>query len=134
MGEHAIKQGLTAFCPCVICKPRCQIPLDLRYANQASNYWVVEFADGILQRETAMLLEEEDVRSRVHRLIFSANDAFGAIGGLRVLREKFDLVPHAISGVCSSSPLGQRELKEYTELPIFDNVQRDLGVLASILV
>ena len=108
--------------------------LDLKYANNRSNHWVVEIADGILQRETAMLLQHESVRSRIHRLIFSAHDAFGAIGGLRVLKERFNLSPDAISGVCSGSPLGIRELQEYTELPIFNNLQRDLNQLADILL
>ncbi|HIJ66026.1 MAG TPA: hypothetical protein HPP77_08750 [Candidatus Hydrogenedentes bacterium] len=108
--------------------------LDLKYANSPRNFWVVEFADGILQRETAMLLETEEVRSRIHRLIFSAYDAFGAIGGLSILKERFGLFPDAISGICSSSPLGMRELKQYTELPIFNNVQRDLRQMADILI
>jgi hypothetical protein len=63
--------------------------LDLKYANNPKNFWVVEFADGILQRETSMLLLADEVRSRIHRLIFCANDAFGAIGGLKILEEKY---------------------------------------------
>lgn len=108
--------------------------MDLKFANSPRNYWVVEIADGILQRETAILLEAPEVRSRIHRLIFSANDAFGAIGGLKVLKERFDLVPDAISGVCSSSPLSIRELREYTELPIFNNVRRELDQIAPLVV
>ncbi len=108
--------------------------LDLRYANSPRNFWVVELADGILQRETAMLLESEDVRSRIHKLIFSAYDAFGAIGGLSILEERFGLTPDAVSGICSSSPLGIRELQTYTELPIFNSIQRDLNQLARILI
>lgn len=108
--------------------------LDLKYANSPRRYWVVEIADGLLQRETAMLLQSPDVRSRIHRHIFNARDAFGAIGGLNILREKFDLVPDAISGFCSSSPLVVRELREHTDLPIFDSVHRDLKQLASILI
>jgi hypothetical protein len=108
--------------------------LDLRFANNPKNYWVVEVADGILQRETAMLLRSDDVRSRIHRLIFSAHDAFGVIGGLRVLKDEFDLVPDAVSGVCSSSPLGIREFRGYTDVPVFNNVQRDLKQLADILL
>jgi hypothetical protein len=108
--------------------------LDLRFANNAKNYWVVEIADGILQRETAMLLRSDEVRSRIHRLIFSAYDAFGVIGGLRVLKDEFDLVPDAISGVCSSSPLGIREFRGYADVPVFNNVQRDLKQLADILL
>jgi hypothetical protein len=108
--------------------------LDLKYANSPRRYWVVEFADGILQRETAMLLRSWDVRSRIHRHIFDARDAFGAIGGLDILRKDFDLVPDAISGFCSSSPLGVRELREHTDLPIFDSAHRDLKQLASVLI
>lgn len=108
--------------------------LDLKYANSPRNFWVVEIADGILERETEMLLEAEDVRSRIHRLIFSAHDAFGAIGGLDILRNRFGLTPDAISGVCSSSPLGIRELQTYTDLPIVNSIQRDLNQLSSILL
>lgn len=108
--------------------------LDLKYANNPSNYWVVELADGILQRETAMLLASPAVQGRIHRLIFSAYDAFGAIGGLRVLKERYGLTPDGISGVCSSSPLGIRELRAFTDIPIFNNVQRDLKQLAEILI
>ena len=108
--------------------------LDLKYANSPSNYWVVEIADGILQRETALLLESEDVRNRIYKLVFSAHDAFGAIGGLDVLKSRFNLEPDGISGVCSSSPLGIRELQVYTDLPIFNSLQRDLNQIASILL
>ena len=108
--------------------------LDLKYANKSKNYWIVEFADGINQRETAMLLASETVTSRIHRLVLCANDAFGTIGGLRVLRERFGLVPDALSGVCSSSPLHVRELSEFTTIPIFNSARPDLNQLAEILI
>lgn len=107
---------------------------DLKYGNTASNYWVVEFADGLLQRETAMLLESEDVKSRIHKLIFCAGDALGVIGGIKVLEERFGLVPDAISGVCSSAPLAVQELREFTDIPVFDNMARDLNEMSEILV
>ncbi|NNF19728.1 MAG: hypothetical protein HKN61_08100 [Flavobacteriaceae bacterium] len=107
--------------------------LDLKYANNKDNYWVVEFADGINQRETAMLLQSPAVRERIHKLIFCAADSFGAIGGLHVLKNKFDLVPDAISGVCSSSPLHIRELSEYTDIPVFNSLNVDPKELFDIL-
>lgn len=107
--------------------------LDLKYANNKDNYWVVEFADGINQRETAMLLRHPDVRERIHKLIFCAADAFGAIGGLEVLRTKFDLVPDAISGVCSSSPLHIRELSQYTDIPVFNSLNIHADELYQLL-
>lgn len=107
--------------------------LDLKYANNPKNFWIVELADGIVERETAMLLSSPEVTSRIHKLIFCANDAFGTIGGLRVLKERFNLVPDALSGVCSSSPLHLRELAEFTDIPVFNSANPDLNQLAEIL-
>jgi hypothetical protein len=108
--------------------------LDAKFANNPKKYWVVEIADGILQRETAALLRDDYVRSRIHRLVFSAADAFGAIGGVRLLEEEFGLAADAISGRCSSSPLMIRELGDRIKIPVFDNVVRDLRTLSSILL
>ena len=108
--------------------------LDAKYANNPARYWVVELSDGILQRETAMLLQNPWLRSRIHRLIFSAADVFGALGGLHVLRDRFGLAPDAISGRCSSSPLLVRELREQTDVPVFSNTRPDLRQLGGILL
>ena len=108
--------------------------IDLKYANNKENFWVVEFADGINQKETAMLLQSPEVRSRIHKLIFCAADAFGAIGGLEVLNKQFNLVPDAISGVCSSSPLHVQELKQYTDIPVFNSMNINAKELADMLV
>lgn len=108
--------------------------LDLKYANNPRNFWVVELADGIAQRETAMLLHAPEVRRRIHKLVFCANDAFGALGGLTALRNDFDLVPDALSGICTSSPLHVRELQVFTTIPIFNSAQPDAEALTRILI
>ena len=108
--------------------------LDLKYANNTSNYWIVEFADGILQRETAMLLASQHVKSRIHRLVFTAHDALGAIGGVDILRSRFGLVPDALSGLCSASPLAIQELKDFTDIPVISNTQRDLNQWSGIIL
>jgi hypothetical protein len=108
--------------------------LDLKFANNRKNYWIVEFADGINQRETAMLLHSKEVRSRIHKLIFCASDAFGALGGLKILEESFGLIPDALSGVCSSSPLHVRELSKFSDVPVFNSADPDLNQLAKILL
>ena len=106
--------------------------LDLKYANNPKNYWVVEFADGIVQRETNMLLNSPQVRSRIHKLVLCANDAFGAIGGLNTLKS-MGLTPDALSGVCTSSPLHIRELSGFTEIPIFNSIEVDSDKLVGLL-
>ena len=108
--------------------------LDRKYANSPRNYWVVELADGIVQRETAMLLASERVTSRIHRMLFAAADAMGAIAGLRLLRERLGFRPHAISGICSASPLAIAELREFTDVPVVSNTQRDLKQLSRIIL
>jgi hypothetical protein len=108
--------------------------LDLRYANNPRNYWVVEIADGINQRETTWLLSSSEVRQRIHKLIFCANDAFSAIGGIEYLRNRFSLSPDIISGVCSSSPLHIRELREVTEIPIFHSMEACPSHITDILL
>jgi hypothetical protein len=108
--------------------------LDLKYANNPRNFWVVEFADGINQRETAMLLESPEVKSRIDKFIFCAGDAFGAIGGLSLLKERFGLIPDALSGICSSSPLHVRVLSDVTNIPVFNSLNVDSKQLTSILL
>jgi hypothetical protein len=107
--------------------------LDMKYANNPKNFWVVELADGIIQRETAMLLNCPEVMSRINKLIFCASDAFGAIGGLSVL-SRYGLEPDALSGICSSSPLFVRELSEFTTKPFFNSVEPDIKSLVDILL
>lgn len=108
--------------------------LDLKYANNPGNYWVVELADGILQRETAMLLACEQVRSRVHRLVFAAYDALGAVAGIDILRSRFQLTPDAVSGRCSASPLAIEELRGFTDIPVASNMQWDLNQWSRIVL
>ncbi len=107
--------------------------LDLKYANNPKNFWVVELADGLIQRETAIMLNSPELRERIHKLIFCANDAFGAIGGLNVLHS-FGLRPDALSGICSSSPLHIRELAAFTDVPVFNSAETDINKLSEILL
>jgi len=107
--------------------------VDAKYGNNPRKYLVFEFADGILQRETAMLLRHPEVRSRIHKLVFCAADSAGAAGGLRILEESFDLAPHAISGLCSSSPLSIREIGTFTDIPVIKSMERDFKAVYNII-
>jgi hypothetical protein len=107
--------------------------IDRKYGNNPKNYLVLEFADGIFQRETAMLLRMPEVRKRIHKLIFCAFDSAGVAGGLRMLKEDFDLVPDAISGRCSSSPLALKEVSSFTQIPIMKSMERDFQAITGII-
>lgn len=91
-----------------------------QYNNE--KYWVVEFADGILQRETRLLLQDDYVRSRIGKLIFNAHDTFSAIGGISLLKEEFGYEIDALSGIVSGSPLLINELREYSNVPVINNM------------
>lgn len=95
--------------------------IDLKYCNNPRNYWVVEIADGVLQREAEILLKNRDFRARIHKLVLAGRDAASVIGTLNILKEKFDLVPDGISGVCTSSPLFVKEFEPFTNVPVFAN-------------
>ncbi len=107
--------------------------IDMKYGNNPKNYLVLEFADGIMQRETAMLLQMPEVRSRIHKLVFCAPDSIAASGGIQILKDKFNLVPDAISGVCSSSPLMMAEIKSFTNIPILQSMQKNYKEILDII-
>jgi hypothetical protein len=78
---------------------------------------VLEVADGLLQPETAALIESDVFGSLVSGLIFTASDAMGAaFGAERLQCVGLDLL--AISGVLTSSPLQVREAAKVTGLPV----------------
>ncbi len=106
---------------------------DMKYGNDPKNYLVIEFADGIFQRETAMLLRMPEVRDRIHKLIFCAPGSTSVFGGIHVLKEEFDLEPDAISGLCSSSPLAIREIETFTNLPILQSMEKDYKAIFRII-
>lgn len=108
--------------------------LDLKYANKPSSYWVVELADGIVQRETAMLLSSPEFKERIHRIIFCAGDALGAIGGKRLLKDKYGIQADMLSGVCTATPLHIREIKSFTNLPVLVSAKPEMAQLAREIV
>jgi hypothetical protein len=78
---------------------------------------VVEVADGLLQRETEVLLESAAFRRRVDGVVFTAADSLGAVGGVRWLGDR-DIQVVAVSGRLTRSPLQIRETVAGTRLPV----------------
>jgi hypothetical protein len=78
---------------------------------------VIEIADGLLQRETAMLLQDEAFMSSVHSVIFSCGDSLGVFSGLQML-EKLGIEPFAISGLFTASDLLIEEVEQQLSVPV----------------
>jgi hypothetical protein len=106
--------------------------IESHLATLEPHYVVYEVADGIFQRETALLLASQDFRSRIDYTFFSAPDALAAESGKRMLeRCGFHLV--GFSGIVSASELGKQEVQKATGLPCLSS--RELsegGVLALV--
>ena len=78
---------------------------------------VMEIADGILQRETAMLLEDENLRQQLSGVVLAADNALSA----RYAVSRLESLGHrvlAVTGVLTSSPLCMREFAEIAATPV----------------
>jgi hypothetical protein len=84
-------------------------------AEQGVDVLVLEVADGLLQRETAMLLRSPHFAKRVDASLFSSGDAMGAVAGVHWLREQ-GLPVLALAGAMTASPLALAEAQAGTGL------------------
>ncbi len=91
--------------------------VNIAQATVAPDYIVVEIADGILQRETHMLLNDKRFMSTVHQVIFSCGDSLSVLSGLQVL-EGMNIHPFAVSGLFTASDLLVQETKALVSKPI----------------
>ena len=104
-----------------------------RMQAHAVDVLVLEVADGLLQRETAMLLRSPPFRQRVDGCLFSSGDAMGAVAGARWLLDH-DLPLLALSGAMTRSPLAAREAADATGLSVLGLEQlRDGATVGELL-
>lgn len=97
------------------------------------DYVVIEIADGLLQRETHMLLSSPDFMRTVDEVLFSCSDSLGALGGLQVLNG-LGIHPFAISGLLTISPLLVEETRAFVREPIFTIEELFEGPAVNLLV
>ncbi len=94
---------------------------------------VVEFADGVLQRETAALLARPALRERFAGFLYATPDALAAVGGQQCLQQ-LGIQPAALTGLISASPLNALEAQAATGLPVLAReALRDPAQAASLL-
>ena len=103
-------------------------------ALRASNpdYIILEIADGILQRETRMLLDSAEFRQSVDHVFFAASDSLSAEHGVRSMRE-YGLPLRAIAGAVTQSPLASREAEEAVGMPSMSTERMMDGTLKAVL-
>ena len=81
---------------------------------------VVELADGVLQRETAALIADPDIRACCVGAILAAPCALSALMGIEVIRAS-GLQPLATTGIINNAPLFVRELGERSSVPVLSS-------------
>ena len=88
-------------------------------AHSGVDAMVLEIADGVLQAETAALLNGSVFSRLVGGIVMAAQDSMGAMAGYHWLRERPTPVL-ALSGVLTAAPLQIAEARAATGLPIHD--------------
>ena len=87
--------------------------------EEQPEYIVYEIADGILQRETRMLLEAPKFRKTIDAVVYAAPDSPSCESGVRSLRAlKYNVV--AAAGLVANSRLGMAEVQAATGVPCFN--------------
>ena len=81
------------------------------------DYIIVEIADGILQRETSMLLQNDAFMATVSGVMLSCGDSLGVISGLQILNQ-WGIHPFAVSGLLTASELLIEEVQNLISPPI----------------
>jgi hypothetical protein len=86
----------------------------LAYAAMAGAEWaIVEIADGLLQKETAALLQSHEFVKTVESWIVATSDPVAAVGAVSMMRG-WGIEPVAITGLITLSPLAMREAESAT--------------------
>ena len=97
---------------------------------------VLEVADGVLQAETAALLESQVFKAIVGGVFFAAGDAMGAVAGVHWLKQR-GLPIAGLGGLLTASPLQMSEASTATGVPTFTRealgqAQVARGILATV--
>jgi hypothetical protein len=86
-----------------------------RMQSDGVDVLVMEIADGLLQRETEMLLRSAYVQRRIDGCVFSSGEAMGAIAGVQWLQAQ-QLPVLTLAGTITRSPLARAEAEQATGL------------------
>jgi hypothetical protein len=93
---------------------------------------VMEIADGVLQRETQMILTDERVRRSVAGVVLAAPCSSSALFGVERVRQ-FGHQVIGVSGIISNSPLFMREFTEQSDVTLASSTG-EADVLARLVI
>jgi hypothetical protein len=84
---------------------------------------VFELGDGLLGAYgVEAILAADDIRRSISALVLSANDPVAAWGGVKLLRERFDIEPCAVTGPATDNAVGVRIIEEQMGVRAFNAI------------
>ena len=86
-------------------------------APENPDYIVMEIADGLVQRETELLLRNKGFMDTIHKVVFSGGDSLAAFWGVSFL-EQLGYRPAVVSGRFTMSPLLIQEVQLRLDIPV----------------
>jgi hypothetical protein len=82
---------------------------------------VFELGDGILGAYGVdSILEDQALRQAFTGVVLSANDPVAAWGGVKLLRERFDIEPCVVTGPATDNAVGVELIREQMKVPAFN--------------
>jgi hypothetical protein len=90
---------------------------------------VFELGDGLLGAYgVEAILRDEEIRGSISCMVLCANDPVAAWGGVRLLREEFDCVPHVVTGPATDNLVGKELVVERLGMPAVNAVTDGAGL------
>jgi hypothetical protein len=90
---------------------------------------VFELGDGLLGTYGVdAILESPDVRRALTGVVLSANDPVAAWGGVKLLRERFQVQPCVVTGPCTDNQVGVEIIQQQMQVPAFNALADAAGL------
>lgn len=86
-------------------------------ASKKPDVIVFELGDGLIGTYgVASILECDDIRASLTSVVLSANDPVAAWGGVKLLRERFQVEPSVVTGPATDNAVGVQIIEEQMEV------------------
>ena len=112
------------------CGPALTRTLLTEMASGRPDAIVFELGDGLLGTYgVESILREADIRSALTAVVLSANDPVAAWGGVKLLRERFDIEPCVVTGPATDNQVGVEIIRDQMGVEAFNAISNpaDLG-------
>ncbi len=92
-----------------------------RSAESRPDVMLMEIADGLLQRETSLILRDPEFRRQVSGVLLAADSSLAALAGLDEL-SRLGYPVLGVSGAFTSAPLFVREFESRSSVPVLPSI------------